>query len=198
MSLNSSSVPAKFKNSRIGKKPIVIPQKVEVTLSNDGKHIKVKGPKGELQRTILDSVNVRKDGDTILVEQNLEKGTFARSSRAFHGLTRTLISNMIIGVDKGFSKQLEIIGVGYKADVKGKKLVLNLGYSHLINYPFPEGIKIEAKTGPQSTIVTVMGSDKEKVGQTAAEIRKFRKPDAYKGKGVRYVGETIRLKDGKK
>ena len=102
------------------------------------------------------------------------------------------------GFHKGFSKQLEVIGVGYKADVRGNKLVLNLGYSHLIEYAFPKGIKIEAKAGPQSTIVTVMGSDKEKVGQTAAEIRMFRKPDSYKGKGVRYVGEKVRLKDGKK
>jgi len=195
MSLNSSKeLPAKFKNSRIGKKHIEIPQKVDVKVS--GNHIKVKGPKGELERSFLDSVLVRIDSNKVIVEQNMDK--FERTSRAFHGLTRTLIANMIEGVSKGFSKQLEVIGVGYKADVKGKVLVLNLGYSHLIEYPFPPGITIEAKAGPQSTIVTILGSDKEKVGQVAAEIRKFRKPDSYKGKGVRYVGEKVRLKDGKK
>ena len=105
---------------------------------------------------------------------------------------------MVVGVSKGFTKELEIIGVGYKADVKGKVLVLNLGYSHLIDFPFPDGIKIEAKTGPQSTLVTIHGYDKEQVNQTAAKIRSFRSPDSYKGKGVRYKGEVVRLKDGKK
>jgi large subunit ribosomal protein L6 len=105
---------------------------------------------------------------------------------------------MVTGVSVGFIKELDIIGVGYKADVRGKKLVLNLGYSHPIDYPFPDGIKIEAKAGPQSTVVTISGRNKEQVNQTAAEIRGFRSPDSYKGKGVRYKGEVVRLKDGKK
>jgi len=192
----SNELPAKFKQSRVGKKPIAIPKGVTVNLS--GNTISVKGPKGELSQDFLSTVTVTLDKETINVAQNLDPSVYNRRSRSYQGLFRTLINNMVVGVSKGFSRELEIIGVGYKADVKGKVLVLNLGYSHLIEYPFPDGIKIEAKTGPQSTLVTIHGRDKEQVNQTAAKIRAFRSPDSYKGKGVRYKGEVVRLKDGKK
>ena len=192
----SNELPAKFKQSRVGKKPIAIPKGVTVNLS--GNTISVKGPKGELSQDFLPTVTVTLDKETINVAQNLDPSVYNRRSRSYQGLFRSLINNMVVGVSKGFSRELEIIGVGYKADVKGKVLVLNLGYSHLIEYPFPDGIKIEAKTGPQSTLVTIHGRDKEQVNQTAAKIRGFRSPDSYKGKGVRYKGEVVRLKDGKK
>ena len=192
----SNELPANFKQSRVGKQPIAIPKGVTVNLS--GNTISVKGPKGELSQDFLSTVTVTVDGKTINVAQNLDPSVYTRRSRSYQGLFRSLINNMVVGVSKGFVKELEIIGVGYKADVKGKVLVLNLGYSHLIEYPFPDGIKIEAKTGAQSTLVTIHGKDKEQVNQTAAKIRSFRSPDSYKGKGVRYKGEVVRLKDGKK
>ena len=192
----SNELPAKFKQSRVGKQPIAIPKGVTVNLS--GNMISVKGPKGELSQEFLSTVTVTVDEKTINVAQNLDPSVYTRRSRSYQGLFRSLINNMVVGVSKGFTKELEIIGVGYKADVKGKVLVLNLGYSHLIEYPFPDGIKIEPKVGPQSTLVTIHGKDKEQVNQTAAKIRSFRSPDSYKGKGVRYKGEVVRLKDGKK
>ena len=191
-----SNVPVNFKNSRIGKQAIAVPKGVTVKI-NDGV-LHVKGPKGELSQKLLPEVLVSINENSINVEQNTDPSVYSRRSRSIHGLTRALLNNMVIGVSKGFAKELEVIGVGYKADVRGKKLVLNLGYSHPIDYPFPDGIKIEAKAGPQSTLVTVSGNNKEKVNQTAAEIRSFRSPDSYKGKGVRYKGEVVRLKDGKK
>lgn len=191
-----SDLPANFKNSRVGKQPVPVPKGVTVKL--DGNHLHVKGPKGELSRTLLPEVVVTFEDNKIHVNQNLENDVYSRRSRSIHGLSRSLINNMVTGVSVGFVKELDIIGVGYKADVRGKKLVLNLGYSHPIDYPFPDGIKIEAKAGPQSTVVTISGRNKEQVNQTAAEIRGFRSPDSYKGKGVRYKGEVVRLKDGKK
>ena len=192
----SFATPSNFKNSRIGKKEIVIPNGVTVTLKDS--LITVKGKKGTLERSLLPEATVSIEGNKILVTQNLDPKVYSRRSRSIHGLTRTLINNMVVGVSTGFSKELEIIGVGYKADVKGKKLVLNLGFSHLIEFPFPPGITIEAKAGPQSTYVTINGYDKEHVHQVAAVIRGYRPPDSYKGKGVRYKGEVVRLKDGKK
>jgi large subunit ribosomal protein L6 len=191
-----SELPANFKNSRIGKQPVVIPKGVTVKL--EGNIFHANGPKGELSQSLLPQVVVTIDEKSIHVRQNIETGIYSRRSRSIHGLSRSLINNMVIGVSTGFKKELDVIGVGYKADVRGTKLVLNLGYSHPIEYPFPEGIKIEAKAGPQSTLVTISGRNKEKVNQTAAEIRSFRSPDSYKGKGVRYRGEVVRLKDGKK
>ena len=191
-----SDLPANFKNSRIGKQPVVIPIGVTVKLNENVFH--AKGPKGELTQVLLPQVVVTIDDKSIHVRQNTDPSVYSRRSRSIHGLSRSLINNMVIGVSKGFIKELDVIGVGYKADVRGKKLVLNLGYSHPIDYPFPDGIKIEAKAGPQSTIVTISGRNKEQVNQTAAEIRGFRSPDSYKGKGVRYRGEVVRLKDGKK
>lgn len=191
-----SVLPENFKNSRIGKQPVLIPKGVTVKLSDNVFH--VKGPKGEMSQVILPQVVVTIDEKSIQVSQNIDPSVYSRRSRSIHGLSRSLINNMIIGVSKGFVKELDVIGVGYKADVRGKKLILNLGYSHPIDYPFPDGIKIEAKPGPQSTVVTISGRNKEQVNQTAAEIRGFRSPDSYKGKGVRYRGEVVRLKDGKK
>jgi large subunit ribosomal protein L6 len=191
-----SELPANFKNSRVGKQPVAIPKGVTVKL--DGDLVSVKGPKGELSQNILPEVIVTVESDRVLVEQNTDPAVYSRKTRSIHGLTRALINNMVVGVSTGFTKELDVIGVGYKADVKGKKLVLNLGFSHLIEYPFPDGITIEAKAGPQSTQITVSGRNKEQVNQTAAEIRAYRSPDSYKGKGVRYRGEVVRLKDGKK
>jgi len=191
-----SELPANFKNSRVGKQPVAIPKGVTVKL--DGDLVSVKGPKGELSQNILPEVIVTVESDCVLVEQNTDPAVYSRKTRSIHGLTRAFINNMVVGVSTGFTKELDVIGVGYKADVKGKKLVLNLGFSHLIEYPFPDGITIEAKAGPQSTQITVSGRNKEQVNQTAAEIRAYRSPDSYKGKGVRYRGEVVRLKDGKK
>jgi len=152
--------------------------------------VTVKGPKGELKRELPPFCEIKQEGDTILVTRS----TNDRIHRSMHGLTRTLLSNMVDGVSQGFSKDLEIIGVGYKAEVKGKELVLNLGFSHLINYPVPEGITIET---PEPTKVKVSGIDKQQVGQVAAEIRSYRPPEPYKGKGVRYANEQVQRKAGK-
>jgi len=174
--------------SRVGKQPISLPKGVTVTVA-DGQ-VQVKGPKGALTQSIVDRVGVAVDGETVNVTRDDE----SRPSRANHGLMRALVANMVQGVDKGFEKKLEVIGVGYRADVKGKNLVMNLGYSHLIDFPIPDGISIDVD---KQNVITVQGIDKQQVGQVAAEIRGFRKPDHYKGKGVRYVGEYIRIKAGK-
>lgn len=175
--------------SRIGKIPIPVPSGVEVKLG--GGSIEIKGPKGSLSRVIPPRVSVTaEDGNIVVKRPNDEK-----ASRAMHGLARALIQNMVTGVEKGFTRGLEIQGVGYRAAVDGKSLKLELGYSHPILYPFPEGIDIRVEKNVQ---ITIEGIDKERVGQTAAEIRAFRKPEPYKGKGVRYAGEVIRLKVGKK
>ena len=174
--------------SRIGKLPVAVPSGVTVTLN--GSHIAVKGPKGELARTLPTEM---------IVSQADGKVTVARPSdetrhKELHGLSRTLVANMIEGVTKGYSKQLEIVGVGYKAEVKPWGLQLALGFSHPIEYRAPAGIKL---TAPQPTQVTIEGADKEMVGQVAAELRSLRPPEPYKGKGVKYVGEYIRRKAGK-
>lgn len=174
--------------SRIGNKPVAIPSGVEVTLG--GEVVSVKGPKGQLQMAVVEGVAFEQSETAVQVNRLGDSPKL----RANHGLMRALLANMVHGVSKGFEKKLEIVGVGYKADVKGSTLTLNLGYSHPIVYPFPDGITI-ATDGP--TKLTVQGIDKERVGQTAAEIRGFRSPDSYKGKGVRYAGEYIRLKAGK-
>jgi len=174
--------------SRIGNKPIALPSGVSVQIGTGS--IEVKGGKGTLSRQILDGITVREEDNTLYVERVND----TRQQRAFHGLTRALIANMVHGVSVGFERKLEIQGVGYKADVSGKKLVLNLGYSHPIDFPIPQGISIAVDRGVR---VSVSGIDKEKVGQVAAEIRGFRPPDSYKGKGVRYEGEYVRLKAGK-
>ena len=174
--------------SRIGKKPVTIPKGVTVTL--DGSKISVKGPKGELSRSLPAAMLVSMKDNEVIVERPSEEN----EHKALHGLTRTLIANMVEGVTTGFSKQLEIIGVGYKAEVRPYGLQLALGFSHPIEYKAPAGIKLSA---PQPTQVTIEGANKEMVGQVAAEIRSFRPPEPYKGKGIKYAGEQVRRKAGK-
>lgn len=177
--------------SRIGKKPVAIPSGVEVTLS--GSHIAVKGPKGELSYDHLPEVTVKVEGSEVVIALTDSDDD---ASKKFHGLTRQLIANMVEGVSKGFEKQLEIIGVGYKAAPKGSVVTLNLGHSHPIDFNVPNGIEIVAHE-KNKNILIITGIDKQKVGQTAAVIRSFRPPEPYKGKGVRYVGEQVRRKAGK-
>jgi large subunit ribosomal protein L6 len=174
--------------SRIGKKPINIASGVKITL--DGQNIKVEGPKGRLERTIHDQVEVKVEADQLLVNTRTEN-----TGAALQGLTRSLLANMVDGVSTGFSKVLEINGVGYRAEMKGKTLSLSLGYSHPVDYPLPEGISAEVDT--KANTVTVSGIDKELVGATAAKIRSFRKPEPYKGKGIKYADERIMRKAGK-
>lgn len=174
--------------SRIGKKPIIVPS--GVTVSVDGSSIKVKGPKGELSREIRDEIKVEQnDGQLTLTRPDDSK-----ENRAFHGLTRALVANMVEGVTSGYKKTLEIIGVGYRAEKKGETLVLTVGYSHQVVYPQPKGITLTAQT---PTVVVIEGIDKQKVGQVAAELRAVRPPEPYKGKGIRYQGEQVRRKAGK-
>ena len=174
--------------SRIGKAPIAIPAGVEVTIT--GRTVTVKGPKGTLSRDIPGEIVVRKEDSTVLVERPNDE----RENRSLHGLSRTLVNNMVVGVTEGFSKELEIVGVGYRAEAQGQNLRLALGFSHPVTVPAPEGISFEI---PQQTRVIVKGIDKELVGQVAANIRSIRKPEPYKGKGVRYLGERIVRKAGK-
>ena len=174
--------------SRIGKLPIVIPAGVDVTI--DGSTVTVKGPKGELTRTVHSNMVVEKDGSTIIVKRPDDN----KVNRSLHGLTRTLIANMVNGVNEGFKKELEINGIGYRAAKQGNQLVMNIGYSHQVFMDEPEGITIEV---PAPNKIVVLGADKQKVGQFAAEIREKRPPEPYKGKGIKYVDEVIRRKEGK-
>ncbi len=175
--------------SRIGKAPITVPGGVDVSIA--GGSVTVKGPKGTLSRTIPGAITVRQDEGTLLVERPDD----ARESRSLHGLTRTLVSNMVVGVTDGFSKELEIIGVGYRAEAQGPStLRLALGFSQPVLVNAPEGVTFET---PSQTRVIVRGIDKEVVGQVAANIRAIRKPEPYKGKGVRYLGEKVLRKAGK-
>ena len=175
--------------SRIGKAPIAVPSGVTVTIAGD--QVSVKGAKGVLARTLPTDITIREDGGTLVVE----RANDGRSAKALHGLTRTLVSNMVTGVSTGFTKELEIIGVGYRAAAQNpKKLELALGFSHPVFVEAPEGIEFEV---PAATKVVIKGTDKELVGQVAANIRKIRKPEPYKGKGVRYAGEIVRRKAGK-
>ena len=174
--------------SRIGKLPIVIPAGVDVSI--DGSTVTVKGPKGELTRTVHSNMVVEKDGATITVTRPNDN----KINRSLHGLTRTLIANMITGVNEGFKKELEINGVGYRAATQGNQLVMNIGYSHQVFMDEPEGITVEV---PAPNKIVVHGADKQKVGQFAAEIREKRPPEPYKGKGIKYADEVIRRKEGK-
>jgi large subunit ribosomal protein L6 len=175
--------------SRIGKKAVPVPS--GVTANVDGQTIKVKGPKGALQIVLPDDVTVKMDKGAVKVDPRSE----TQRARAMWGTSRTLVANIIAGVTKGFEERLEITGVGYRAAVQGKNLQVSLGYSHDVVYPIPEGIAI---TTPRPTEIVITGIDKQKVGQVAAEIRAFRRPEPYKGKGVKYVGEYIFRKEGKK
>ncbi|MEV6645214.1 50S ribosomal protein L6 [Amycolatopsis sp. NPDC051371] len=175
--------------SRIGKLPVAVPSGVEVTI--DGQHISVKGPKGTLEHTIAEPISVVRDDDgTLLVKRPDDE----RTSKALHGLTRTLVNNLVVGVTAGYEKKLEIHGVGYRVQAKGSDLEFALGYSHPVKIEAPEGITFKVET---PTRFSVSGIDKQKVGQISAVIRKLRRPDPYKGKGLRYEGEKIRRKVGK-
>jgi large subunit ribosomal protein L6 len=175
--------------SRIGKKAVSVPS--GVTANVEGQTVKVKGPKGALQVVLPDDVAVKMDEGTIKVDPRNE----SKKARSMWGTSRTLVSNLMTGVTKGFERKLEITGVGYRAAVQGKNLQLALGYSHDVVYPIPEGIQIVT---PKPTEITITGIDSQKVGQVAAEIRGFRPPEPYKGKGVKYAGEYIFRKEGKK
>ena len=174
--------------SRIGKMPIAVPAGVTVDIAENNK-VTVKGPKGELSRALAPEMEIKQDGDTITVSRPND----LKRNRALHGLTRTLLNNMIIGVTDGYTKTLEVNGVGYRAAKQGKKLVLNLGYSHPVEMEDPEGLE----TKVEENKIIVSGIDKEKVGQYAAEIRSTRAPEPYKGKGIKYDYEVIRRKVGK-
>lgn len=174
--------------SRIGKQPVEVPSAVDVKV--DGQRVTVKGPKGELVLDVHPDMSVEVDDGAVVVTRPSE----LQRHRALHGLTRSLLSNMVEGVTDGFKKTLEIVGVGYRADKRGKGITMNLGYSHSIDYEAPEGITLET---PDQTTIVVEGADKQAVGQVAAEIRSFRPPEPYKGKGIRYQGEQVRRKAGK-
>ncbi len=174
--------------SRIGKKPIPIP--AGVTVAVDGSTVRIKGPKGELTRAIRPEISVTVADGLV----TLERPSDQKQHRAYHGLTRALMANMVQGVTGGYRKSLDIVGVGYRAEKKGQNLVLTVGYSHQVIYPQPPGITI---TTPTPTNIVIEGIDKEKVGQVAAEIRSVRPPEPYKGKGIRYTGEQVRRKAGK-
>ena len=175
--------------SRIGKLPVQVPAGVNFDIS--GSTVKVQGPMGALERTFPSEISIRKDGEMIVVERPNDE----RRNRALHGLSRTLVSNMVVGVTSGFNKELEIVGVGYRAAAKSPtQLELALGFSHPVIVPAPSGVTFET---PVPTRINVKGIDKELVGQVAANIRKIRKPEPYKGKGVRYLGEKVLRKAGK-
>jgi large subunit ribosomal protein L6 len=175
--------------SKIGKRPVAIP--TGVTAAVEGQRVKVKGPKGELSLLLGEEVGATLDKGAITVERRGD----TKRHRALWGTSRAMIANLVTGVTKGYEKRLEISGVGYRAQVQGKNLQLALGYSHDVVFPIPEGITVQT---PKPTEVVVSGTDKQKVGQVAAEIREFRPPEPYKGKGVKYVGEYIFRKEGKK
>jgi large subunit ribosomal protein L6 len=179
--------------SRIGRRPVSVPAGVTVVI--DGSMVRVKGPKGNLAHKVPDGMSVEQGNDTLVVTRASDSHTH----RALHGLTRTLIDNMIVGVTAGFSKTLEITGVGYRAQVAGRGLTLSLGFSHPVNIVAPEGISFTVQEGraTEPYRVTVTGIDKQVVGETAASIRRWRKPEPYLGKGIKYAGEIIRRKAGK-
>ncbi len=174
--------------SRIGRKPVAVPAGVDVKI--DGSTVTVKGPKGSLTGTYNSKLSIALEGNEIIVTRPDDE----KESRALHGLTRTLIHNMVEGVSNGFSKELEINGIGYKAAMQGKDLVLTVGYSHVVNVKAPEGITIAV---PAPNKIVISGADKVKVGQFAAEVRGVRPPEPYKGKGIKYVDEYVRRKEGK-
>ncbi len=175
--------------SRIGKKPVEVPQGVTATI--DGRKVSVKGPKGELAFLATDDVDLTLDDGLISIRPR----DASNRARAAWGLSRTMVANLVEGVTKGFERKLEINGVGYRAAVQGSNLQISVGYSHEVLYPIPQGIKIET---PKPTEIVISGTDKQRVGQVAAEIRQFRKPEPYKGKGIKYAEETIHRKEGKK
>ncbi len=184
--------------SRLGRRPVEIPQGVKIELREDGV-IKVQGPKGALEKRLPPLVRVKIEGNQLLVEKDAPQKKLQNKAKAFQGLAWALINNMITGVTKGFTKSLDIVGLGYKAEVKGQEIQLSLGYSHPINFPLPQGITARAERGTEQVQVRLIleGADKELLGQVAANIRRLRPPEPYKGKGIRYTGETILRKAGK-
>jgi len=175
--------------SRVGKEPITIPSGVEVTLS--GRHVVVKGPNGTLEHRAPETITIKQEGDALVVTRPDDE----RENRALHGLTRSLVSNMVVGVSQGFSRELEIVGVGYRAQAQGpSRLELQVGFSHPVRFEAPEGVTFEV---PQPTRIVVRGADKQRVGQVAADVRKVRPPEPYKGKGIRYADERVQRKAGK-
>ncbi|MEI8282008.1 MAG: 50S ribosomal protein L6 [Armatimonadota bacterium] len=182
--------------SRIGIKPIDVPGNVTITVDEATNNVSVKGPKGELNQLISRLLTVKQEEGKL----NLERPNNLREARSQHGLARTLIFNMIVGVTNGHKKQLDVIGVGYRATMQGRNLLLNMGYSHPVTVDAPEGVLLEVKADEKArtTSILVSGIDKALVGQVAADIRKVRKPEPYKGKGIRYQGEIIKLKAGKR
>ncbi len=175
--------------SRVGRLPIQVPAGVDIKI--DGSYVKVKGPKGELEWTFSPDMTIKQDGGTIVIERPTDQPTH----RALHGTTRALINNMVVGVSKGFERILEIEGVGYRAELDGKNLIVNVGFSHPVIVEPPEGITFEVDMKVRQ--IKVLGFDKQSVGQVAANIRKLRPPEPYKGKGIRYQGEYVRRKPGK-
>ncbi|XCH46480.1 50S ribosomal protein L6 [Thermodesulfovibrio sp. 3907-1M] len=175
--------------SRIGRKPIQIPEGVNIAVEN--RKVIVKGPKGQLSYELPEGIGLTLDSKAVVVTRDSD----VAKQKAMHGLVRSLISNMVIGVSQGFTKTLQIYGVGYRAQVSGNKLILNVGYSHPVEFPLPEGIK--ATVDEKQTTITLYGIDKQLVGQVAANLRAIRPPDAYKGKGIRYADEVLKLKPGK-
>lgn len=175
--------------SRIGKKPIEVPADVTVTIS-DSNVVTVKGPKGELTNSFNTDIKIEKEDNVI----TLIRASESKEHRSMHGTTRSLLDNMVTGVSKGFEKSLELVGVGYRATLQGTKLVLNVGYSHPVEFTPEEGIQVEV---PANTKITIRGIDKERVGALASQVRQVRPPEPYKGKGIRYVGEVVRRKEGK-
>jgi large subunit ribosomal protein L6 len=176
--------------SRIGRSPITVPSGVSVAVGTDNR-VTVKGPQGELARSVPSAITIRQDGDVLVLERPDDQ----RQNRALHGLTRSLVANMVSGVTEGFSKELEIVGVGYRVIPRGPSaLELALGFSHPVHVNAPDGVTFEV---PSATRIIIKGIDKEKVGQVAADIRKLRKPEPYKGKGIRYAGERVVRKAGK-
>lgn len=175
--------------SRIGKKLIEVPADVTVTIA-EGNQVTVKGPKGELNNSFNKDLKIEQEGNTLTVVRPSE----SKEHRSIHGTTRSLLDNMITGVSKGFERTLELVGVGYRAQVQGKKLVLNLGFSHPVEFTPEDGIEVEV---PKNTTIIIRGIDKERVGALASNIRQVRPPEPYKGKGVRYQGEHVRRKEGK-
>ena len=175
--------------SRIGKKPVTVPG--SVTAAVNGQEVKVKGPKGELKHVLVDDIIAKLDKGGIEIAMRED----TPNARAMWGMSRTLVANLVAGVTEGFTKKLEIIGVGYRAAVQGSNVQLQLGYSHDVTFPIPQGIQVVC---PKPTEIVITGIDKQKVGQVAAEIRRFRPPEPYKGKGIKYAGEFILRKEGKK
>ena len=175
--------------SRVGRMPVVIPDKVEVEIK--GSHVRVKGPLGELERTFHQEVTINRDDDVITIERSSDQPKV----RALHGLSRSLLNNMVIGVSEGFEKKLEVHGVGYRPSLQGKNLVLNVGYSNPVEIEPPDGITLEVDERARE--IRVHGPNKELVGQIAADVRKVRPPEPYKGKGIRYQGDYVRRKAGK-